>query len=120
MLSRGLLVAVVVAVAALMRLLPAVAAGRYFSTDVWPLIRNAYRMIEKPDLRFWNHTELGGYHNRWPASIVSGVLYSELTSLDAAVFFRYAGVVAVSTCLTLFAYAVASRVSSVRRASICS
>ncbi|MEM2499339.1 MAG: hypothetical protein QXI94_04195 [Sulfolobales archaeon] len=120
MLSKKLLVAVVVAVAALVRLLPAVAAGHYFSTDVWPLIKTAYRMIEKPDLRFWNHTELGGYHNRWPASIISGVIYSEITSLDAAVFFRYAGVVAVSTCLTLFAYAVASRVSSVRRASICS
>ncbi|MEM1936424.1 MAG: hypothetical protein QXD14_06885 [Sulfolobales archaeon] len=120
MLGRRFLVAVVVAVAALVRLLPAVAVGHYFSTDVWPLIRIAYKIIEKPDLRFWNHTELGGYHNRWPASIISGVIYSELTGLDVAVFFRYTGVVAVSTCLTLFVYAVALRVSSVRRASICS
>lgn len=120
MLSRKALVMLIVVVAVLIRLLPAVAAGRYYSTDVWPLIKSAEKIVGKPDLRFWNHSELGGYHNRWPAVIISGVVYSEITGLDTADFFRFAGVVAVSTCLALSAYTAAVRVSTPRRASICS
>ncbi|MDW8011104.1 MAG: hypothetical protein RMH84_05890 [Sulfolobales archaeon] len=114
--SRWKLVLVLVVVSALIRILPPLVAGSYFSTDVWPLIKSTSKIVENPEIKIWNHEELGDYHNRWPASILSGAVYSVITGSDSSTFFRYTGVTTISICLTLLTYATLAKFVGERRA----
>lgn len=102
-------VLIILLLAALIRLTPTLITGQPFSTDVWPLIRLCEILVANPDYRVWNHTVLGGYHNRWPAVLLEGSLYSKLTGLDVSVFFRYVGVAVTAILVVLSIYVLAKK-----------
>lgn len=65
----------------ILRFYPALISGQPFSTDAWPLIKNAEVLLEKTPVRLDEKT-FDGYNNYWPASSIFGALLSLVTGLS--------------------------------------
>ena len=59
-----------------LRLYPTLLSGLPFSTDGWPLIRNAELLIKYTPTDIGNDKVFDGYNNYWPLSSVFGVMLS--------------------------------------------
>jgi len=80
-----------------------------FSTDVWPIIRDARILIERPTIGVFNDSALDGYNNHWPASILMLVVGAEVTGMNIAYLAGLAMVLLLALILSLTIYSFASR-----------
>ncbi|MFN3267695.1 MAG: hypothetical protein ACK416_00380 [Zestosphaera sp.] len=99
----------VVLAALSIRLIPTLITNQPFSTDTWPLIRLSRVLLTNPECKIWDDSLLGGYHNRWPAVILESTLYSALTGLEPAYFFRFVGVIITQTSMLITTYVLIRR-----------
>ncbi len=99
----------VVLTALSIRLIPTLITNQPFSTDTWPLIRLSEVLLTNPECKIWDDSLLGGYHNRWPAVILESTLYSTLTGLEPAYFFRFVGVIITQTSMLITTYVLIRR-----------
>ncbi|MEM3739766.1 MAG: hypothetical protein QXP84_03125 [Candidatus Korarchaeum sp.] len=59
------------------RIYPTLLSGLPFSTDAWPLIRNAEQLVRNTPVYLGNKDIFDGYNNYWPASSIFGAILSE-------------------------------------------
>lgn len=86
-----------------LRLYPTLLTGMPFSTDAWPLIRNAELLMENTPIPL-NSALFDGYNNYMPAVSIFGVALSELTDSSALTVMAIA--VPIAAALTLPIYFV--------------
>lgn len=79
--KNAIFVILIVLVALALRLYPYAISGMPFSTDAWPLIRNAELLVEHTPIAL-NDKIFDGYNNFWPASSLFGAVVSETTGLS--------------------------------------
>ncbi len=97
----------IVAAAAMLRAAIPFSTGQPFSTDVWPLIRDTMLVVSM-DVDVFNDTVLDGYHNRWPAVILSASMASLVAGVEPSTVFMYLSTVPVLAAGILF-YSLARR-----------
>ncbi len=78
--KKALYVLIPLAIALAIRLYPAAISGMPFSTDAWPLIRNAELLAQNTPVPLTSGI-FDGYNNYWPANQVFGVVLSQITGL---------------------------------------
>ena len=75
------MLALIFAVACLVRLYPALVSGLPFSTDGWGCIRNSELLLQHTPVSLSDNSVFDGYNNYWPANSVFGAVLSEVTGL---------------------------------------
>lgn len=97
---------VVLTLAVILRLIPTVAYGQPFSTDVWPLIRASEIIITTPGVRIWCDQCFDGYNNRWPGVILSSSMLSIALGLEPKYVYCFIHLVAITLAYTILLYAL--------------
>lgn len=88
----------------LIRLIPTLYTGNIFSNDVWPLVRIANHVMSNPNDRLFGLAQTYGHHIYWPSAVIESVMYSLVTDVDIALFYRFIGVSMLSIILAIIAY----------------
>jgi len=92
-----------------LRLIPTTVSGKPFSTDIWPLITLSQTLYSNPWHRIWDDSVFKGHHNKWPAVIFEGAIYTSVTGLDVEFFFRYVGVLITQLIVMLSFFSFVKR-----------
>ncbi len=105
--SSNLVLLIVFAISIFLRVLPTFLTGEPFSTDSWPLIRDAeiLREYTPVDLR---SPLFDGYNNYWPGSFLFSVVGSEVLAVRTIDFMRYL-IPITSSFSIIFIYIIARR-----------
>ncbi len=78
--KKWLYILIPLAIALALRLYPTVTSGMPFSTDAWPLIKNAELLSQNTPVPLSSGV-FDGYNNYWPANQVFGVVLAQITGL---------------------------------------
>ncbi|MEM1880021.1 MAG: hypothetical protein QXE28_03680 [Desulfurococcaceae archaeon] len=105
--NHVVLFTVIVAFTVLTRLIPVLYTGYSFSNDVWILVRISEYLSENPSTPVYSLVEVFSYHVEYPASILESIVYSSITGLPIAEFYRHTGVVVLSLAMAFSVYSFA-------------
>ena len=114
--SRDLLVAVPLALASFMRLLPLLLNGVPPSTDSWPIIGNTEKLLMYTPINLESQV-FDGYNNFWPANSLFGAMSALLLGVDVKTALAVMVPLACSTSV-LALYAIVKRLHGPRAALI--
>ncbi|MCD6126022.1 MAG: hypothetical protein J7J19_03325 [Thaumarchaeota archaeon] len=93
---------IIILVSIFLRIYPTMISGLPFSTDSWPLIRNAERLVENSPIPL-NSKLFDGYNNYWPLSQIYGAILSMILNISPMNAMRiYIPFLASLTPLTLY------------------
>lgn len=95
------LLALIFAVACLIRLYPTIISGLPFSTDGWSSIRNSELLIQYTPIPLDNPV-FDGYNSYWPAISLFGAVASEVTGLSPVMVMAYGVPLAGTLAVPLF------------------
>lgn len=97
----------------IIHIIPAYVSNNLFSTDVWPLYRDAKILLEKPDAKIWDDKFFDGYNNHWPGTIFSTTIYTWITGIPLRIVYMYSYTIILSLGLFLLFYIVIRRLYSI-------
>lgn len=107
--SNSRLLVLVLSLIALSRITPSVLSNNVFSTDTWPLIRLAEKLVENPSVGVFS---LDTHHAKWPLSTIMSLVYTGICGVDVISFYKYIGVLIPVFSLTLLFYLLLGLTSS--------
>lgn len=106
----NLMIVIVLIIAVLLRLVPALYFNEPYSLDSWPLIRDSEVIMSNPNVKIWNDSLLDGYNNRWPGTILATLLYSIITESSIIDTYKFFGPLVSSLTTLVIMYVLLRRI----------